>query len=125
MMERCNTAASANAAFSDSEVYGYSSFLGLTKLREALAHFFVRKFLKPDEPSISKEDALELIPMDQVAVAAGCSAIINNTFFLLGEAGDACLIPAPFYAAFENDINVSSLRPEHRSTTLLSQTAPP
>ena len=31
---------------------------------------------------------------------------MNNLFFALGEKGDVCLIPAPYYAAFENDMNV-------------------
>lgn len=27
-------------------------------------------------------------------------------FYLLGDEGDACLIPAPYYAAFENDMRI-------------------
>jgi len=39
----------------------------------------------------------------------GAASILNCLFFLLGEAtGDACLIPAPYYAAFENDMNLVS-----------------
>jgi aspartate/methionine/tyrosine aminotransferase len=29
---------------------------------------------------------------------------LNYLFFILGEEGDACIIPAPYYAAFENDM---------------------
>jgi aspartate/methionine/tyrosine aminotransferase len=32
--------------------------------------------------------------------------MINHLFFLLGEEGDCCLIPKPYYAAFENDMNL-------------------
>lgn len=38
----------------------------------------------------------------------GGAPILSNLFFLLGEPGNACLIPAPYYAAFENDMNLLS-----------------
>ena len=98
----------AATAFASNEVYGYTNLCGLDTCREALAQFFVQRFLMPDgKGPLSKEEALRHISADQVAVASGCAALLTHVFFLLGEDGDACLIPAPYYAAFENDINVS------------------
>ena len=31
---------------------------------------------------------------------------LSGLFYLLGDEGDACLIPAPYYAAFENDMRI-------------------
>ena len=31
---------------------------------------------------------------------------LSALFYLLGDEGDACLIPAPYYAAFENDMRM-------------------
>lgn len=40
------------------------------------------------------------------AFRSGTAALLNHLFYLLGEQGDACLIPAPYYAAFEKDMNL-------------------
>jgi hypothetical protein len=94
------------AAFSDSTVYSYNSFLGLPVAREAAAYFLAKRFLYPDVPSLSPAQALQHILPANVALGSGCAALLNYTFFILGEDNDACLIPAPYYAAFENDMNV-------------------
>jgi hypothetical protein len=33
-------------------------------------------------------------------------ALLNNLFFALAQTGDVILIPAPYYAAFENNARV-------------------
>lgn len=76
--------------------------------REATAYFLARRFLYPDEPALTPTIALQHVQPKHVALAAGCSSILNHLFFLLGEPGDACLIPAPYYAAFENCMNLCS-----------------
>lgn len=38
--------------------------------------------------------------------AAGCTAIIDNTIYALCDEGDGVLIPAPYYPAFDNDLQV-------------------
>lgn len=35
---------------------------------------------------------------------AGCSAILDNMFYCLCDEGDGVLIPAPYYPAFDNDL---------------------
>lgn len=94
------------AAFSDSSVYCYNSFLGMPIAREAVAYFLARRFLFPEQVHLDPHAALTHIKPTHVALGSGCAALINHLFFLLGEPGDACLIPAPYYAAFENDMNL-------------------
>jgi len=36
----------------------------------------------------------------------GCAGLLNGLFFSIAEAGDAVLIPSPYYAAFESDMKV-------------------
>lgn len=108
LVERCLQPGTATATFSDSSVYGYNSGLGMPVAREATAYFLARRFLFPEEPSLTPSEALRHIQSKHVALAAGAAAVLNNLFFLLGDPGDACLIPAPYYAAFENDMNLVS-----------------
>jgi aspartate/methionine/tyrosine aminotransferase len=44
------------------------------------------------------------LQLDGLVVAAGCNAVLENMCFTLAEAGDAVLIPTPYYAAFEFDL---------------------
>ena len=37
---------------------------------------------------------------------SGCGAVLSAMFNLLGEAGDAVLIPAPYYPGFDFDTQV-------------------
>jgi aspartate/methionine/tyrosine aminotransferase len=108
LAERCMHSGTAAAAFSDSSVYCYNSFCGMPVAREAAAYFLARRFLYPDEPSLTPAIALLNIKPKHVALAAGAAAVLNNLFFLLGDPGDACLIPAPYYAAFDSDMNLVS-----------------
>jgi hypothetical protein len=102
------------AAFADPSVYCYNSFLGLPAARQAVAYFLAKRFLYPDIP-LTPEQALQHISPGHVALGSGCAALLNYTFFILGEENDAVLVPAPYYAAFENDMNVSCrVRYEYR-----------
>lgn len=107
--ERLIQPVTASVAFSDSEVYSYNSFLGLPVAREALAYFLVRRFLMPDAETVTKEEALQHINSQNVAFASGCAALLNYLFYGLGEPNDVCLIPAPYYAAFEKNMSVRSI----------------
>jgi hypothetical protein len=108
LAERFMQVGTATAIFSDSQVYFYSSFLGMPVTREAAAYFLARRFLFPDEVDLNPDRALTHIQPRHVAIGAGGAALLNNLFFLLGDTGDACLIPRPYYAAFENDIQFSA-----------------
>eukprot|EP00744_Colponema_vietnamica_P020628 GILI01029342.1.p1 GENE.GILI01029342.1~~GILI01029342.1.p1 ORF type:complete len:443 (+),score=113.41 GILI01029342.1:46-1374(+) len=75
----------------------YNNMKGIAPLREALAKCVTNLF-KPAVP----------IHADGFVVSAGCGAILNNLMFSLCEAGDVCLIPAPYYPAFDNDLKVQA-----------------
>lgn len=104
--ERFFQAGTATAAFSNPDCYCYNSMSGMPVARKAVAYFLARRFLYPDELDLAPEKALKSILPEQVCLSTGAAPLLNHLFFLLGEAGDGCLIPAPYYAAFENDMNV-------------------
>jgi hypothetical protein len=105
--ERLMQFGTTTAAFSNSAVFCYNSFLGIPICRQSAAYFLAKRFLFPDKPSITPEEALQHIDPSSVAVTSGAVSALNSLFFLLGQEGDACLIPAPYYAAFDSDMNVS------------------
>ena len=140
LVDRCMLTSTASAAFADPQVYCYNSFLGMPVAREATAYFLQRWFLHPTT-KIENRQQQQLHPQSNeslssqqqsinpghIVLAAGASAVLNNLFFVLGDVGDACLIPAPYYAAFENDMNliagivpfaVHSANPMHGPTEL-------
>jgi Aminotransferase class I and II len=134
LVERCVQPGTAAAALADAQVYCYNSFIGMPVARDAAAYFLERWFLHPQNCSSSSSTTRQSsssgsgsIPESQqqqsdsephqlqqhinpahIALAAGAAAVLNNLFFVLGDVGDACLIPAPYYAAFENDMNLVS-----------------
>ena len=55
---------------------------------------------------VSLEQALQSINPAHIGIGSGAAGILNGLFYLLGDEGDCCLIPAPYYAAFENDMSV-------------------
>lgn len=88
---------SATAAFSDSVVYCYNSFLGIPLARQAAAYFIAKRFYKPNQPNLTPEEALLAINPQHIGIGPGAAAILHSLFYLLGEANDACLIPSPYY----------------------------
>ena len=103
--DRFFQAGTATAAFSDPDCYCYNSMSGLPVARKAVAYFLARRFLVVSSDS-TPAATLERLRPDCVTLSTGAAPLINHIFFLLGEAGDGCLIPAPYYAAFDNDINL-------------------
>ena len=102
LQARLATAQTAQAGYSeDVEVYSYGSPLGLDVMKQAVAKIFQERFLL--EPSPPKDSSLVVSP-DHIAIGAGAICILNNLFFALGNTGDAVLVPAPYYAAFDNDL---------------------
>lgn len=95
----------ASRAFSDTSVYCYNNTLGLPGAREALAYFLVKHFLFP-ERNMSFGDALSYIRPELVCFGAGASSLISHLALCLAEHGDAVLIPAPYYAAFDVDLKI-------------------
>lgn len=105
LAERLMQIGTATAAFSDSTVYCYNSFLGLPVARDAVAYFLAKRFLFAQaEPNIEPEKALQHVKPNHVALGSGVAAVLHYLFFILGEAGECCLIPAPYYARFDSDM---------------------
>jgi 1-aminocyclopropane-1-carboxylate synthase len=46
------------------------------------------------------------IDSDHLTVLAGAGAILDNLMWCIGSAGEAVLIPRPYYPAFDNDLQV-------------------
>lgn len=111
LQDRLATAATAQAGYGDSlEVYSYGSPLGLQVMKKAVAKLLQDRFLLEPLPSSSppttdsSSSKKLVISPDHIAIGAGAISILNNLFFALGNPGDAVLIPAPYYAAFDNDL---------------------
>lgn len=48
---------------------------------------------------------------NDISVLAGAGSVLDCLFQLLVGPGDACLIPAPYYPAFDNDLQVGVSSP--------------
>ena len=56
---------------------------------------------------LTPERALQEIPPKCIGLGAGCAALINHVFSILGEPGDVCLIPQPYYMSPLKTISIS------------------
>jgi 1-aminocyclopropane-1-carboxylate synthase len=75
----------------------YQDMKGTAAMRESLARYISRKHA----PGVACDPA-------HLCVSAGAGAVFDNLAFTLASAGDAFLVPAPWYAAFVNDLRVRS-----------------
>mmetsp|Transcript_12203 Transcript_12203/g.22883 ORF Transcript_12203/g.22883 Transcript_12203/m.22883 type:complete len:550 (+) Transcript_12203:45-1694(+) len=92
-----------HAAFESQDNYCYNDMRGMMHARESVARFLTRKFLQPCTNSTTTSTT---ISGEHVILGSGCAGLLNGLFFSLLEEGDAVLIPAPYYAAFESDMKV-------------------
>lgn len=96
----------AYRAFSDAIAYCYNNSLGLPATREAVAYFLAKHFLFPEERGMRYEEALQWVRPEYVAVGSGAASLLSHLVLALAEEGDAVLVPAPYYAAFDADVKV-------------------
>ena len=87
----------ARAAPLEPTQLGYGDTRGLPALRAAVAGHLQRTLLAGFGVAV---------PPDEVTVMAGCGAVLDALFWCICESGDGVLIPAPFYPAFVNDLEV-------------------
>lgn len=66
-----------------------------------------KHFMYPERRDINFTEALDLIRPEHVAFGSGASALLSHLALSLAEEGDAVLIPAPYYAAFDADLKVN------------------
>ena len=71
----------------------YQDFRGTLPLRQALAGFMSRH--------VARRHAVEA---DDLIVGNGCGSCLDTLFHVLCDEGDACLLPAPLYPTFINDL---------------------
>ena len=62
----------------------------------------------PEDRDMSVRDALNLIQPNHVAFGSGASSLLSHLAQSLAEEGDAVLIPAPYYAAFDGDLRMNA-----------------
>ncbi|KAL4458929.1 hypothetical protein ABPG75_013794 [Micractinium tetrahymenae] len=74
-------------------VLNYSGMKGIWELQVAMARLMEHFFL----PGHS-------VDPQHICISSGCSAILDNMFYCLCDEGDGVLIPAPYYPAFDNDL---------------------
>lgn len=103
LSERLMSPGTTATAFGDSVVYCYNSFLGLPVARQAAAYFLARHFFLQGEAKVSTERALAAVDPKYIGISSGACSVLNSLFYLLGEKGDACLIPAPYYGMSHSD----------------------
>jgi aspartate/methionine/tyrosine aminotransferase len=71
----------------------YQPTPGRPGLKAAMAHYMQELLHLPVAPDT-----------EGIIVGAGCNAVLENLCFALAQPGDTCLIPTPYYAAFEFDL---------------------
>jgi aspartate/methionine/tyrosine aminotransferase len=72
----------------------YDNSKGCLPLMNAMGHIMSSTFLQ----------GVDFNPQQHLTISSGCSAILDNLFYLLAESGSGVLIPAPYYPAFDNDL---------------------
>lgn len=75
----------------------YDDMRGSSKLRAALARYLTRVHA----PGVGCDPS-------HLCVSAGAGALFDNLAFALASSGEGFLVPAPWYAAFVNDLRVRS-----------------
>jgi hypothetical protein len=114
-----------NIAFGDENNYFYDDVRGMEGVRKIVASFITRKFINgsltnsstyddnddgntdgKNNDETTTEQYRSAAKPDQIVLGSGAASILNYLFYLLGEEKEAVLIPAPYYAAFQNDTKV-------------------
>lgn len=126
----------AVSAFSESAAYCLQGFLGLPNAREALSSFLTRRFWCKEQKwvgtnplhhvdsqssslnslnhsaassEIREGDAShDAIHYDNVAFGAGVHSLLSHLIYILADAGDYVMIPAPYYTGFEYAVKAIS-----------------
>ena len=75
----------------------YGDFRGTERFREVMAAFFER-YMKPSD---------KIDPNDMV-IYNGCASVVKALSATILDAGEAILIPAPYYGAFEQDLYIEN-----------------
>jgi len=80
----------------------YNNMKGRERFRISIADYMTKFFVNSSHKDSFKIHAENLI------CSTGCGCLVNTLAWCLAESGDSCIIPAPYYPAFDNDLNVVS-----------------
>ncbi|KAJ7527221.1 hypothetical protein O6H91_16G043200 [Diphasiastrum complanatum] len=72
----------------------YGNFRGGDRLRSAIAKMMERTFMGVEVNSA------------HICISSGVTAVLDLFFFATCDPGDGCLIPAPYFPAFDNDMSI-------------------
>nr|XP_024370843.1 1-aminocyclopropane-1-carboxylate synthase-like isoform X2 [Physcomitrium patens] len=72
----------------------YGNFRGGERLRNAISRMMERTFM-----------GVEVDP-SHICISSGVTAVLDLFFFATCNPGDGCLIPAPYFPAFDNDMSI-------------------
>lgn len=72
----------------------YGNFRGGEKLCQAIAKMMERTFMGVKVDS------------SNICISSGVTAVLDLFFFATCDSGDGCLIPAPYFPAFDNDMTI-------------------
>jgi len=72
----------------------YGNFRGGERLRNAISRMMQRTFM-----------GVEVDP-SHICISSGVTAVLDLFFFATCNPGDGCLIPAPYFPAFDNDMSI-------------------
>lgn len=98
LLPRLRTAFASSEHFTaTSSGANYDDFRGSASFRRSLAAFLGRHVVRRGGVEVDSEG---------ICVAAGVGAVLSTLAQCLCEPGEACLTPAPFYAAFTNDLGL-------------------
>ncbi len=82
----------ADCGIPPAHTLGYDAMIGNVDFRARLGEFMGARFLG------------RAMPPQHVAVLAGAGTVLETLFYVLGDPGDAVLVPTPSYAGFWADI---------------------
>lgn len=72
----------------------YGNFRGGERLCKAIAKMMERTFM-----------GVKVDP-DNICISSGVTAVLDLFFFATCDSGDGCVIPAPYFPAFDNDMRI-------------------
>jgi len=80
----------------------YNDMKGREKLRRSIAAYLNKHFISSQYRSSFE------VGFENIVCSTGCGCLVNTLAWCLGEPGNSCIIPAPYYPAFDNDLTVMS-----------------
>lgn len=95
MQERLQSNSKASTV--PESVLRYNNMSGWIELRQALVDVFGRT-------SMSGVD----LTAENLVLSAGVSTVLDHLFYLLGDENSSCLVPAPYYPAFDQDLGLKN-----------------